>query len=101
MPTAIVSGRVEVAVRDRANAYIKAAKMTPADVIKRVWENIAKTGEMPVIQQKASYDDPDDSFERFMAFRATCPTPAADWISTMSDDQMKDLIAEHLVERYA
>lgn len=100
MPTAIVSGRVDAAVRDRANAYIHAAGLTAGDVVKLVWENIARTGEVPMRQEVAEqeYDDP---FEQFMAFCASLPKPKDDWLSTMTDEQMKDLIAAHLFEKYA
>ena len=47
MATAVVSGRVDEKVRQRADAYIRAAGSTPAEVIKVVWENIARTGEVP------------------------------------------------------
>ena len=101
MPTAIVSGRVDTAVRDRANAYIHAAGLTAGDVVKRVWENIARTGEVPAVQQAAAEQESDDPFERFMAFCDSLPKPKDDWLATMTDEQMKDLIAEHLLEKYA
>lgn len=47
MATEVVSGRVDEKVRQRADAYIRAAGSTPAEVIKVVWENIARTGEVP------------------------------------------------------
>ena len=100
MPTVIVSGRVDAAVRDRANAYIHAAGLTTGDVVKRVWENIARTGEVPA-QQEMAEPESNESFERFMAFCASLPKPKDDWLSTMTDEQMKDLIAAHLLEKYA
>lgn len=101
MSTAIVSGRVDVAVRDRANAYIHAAGLTPADVVKRVWGNIAKTGEIPATQEQPAKEESDDPFEQFLAFCETLPEPQNDWISSLSDEQMKDMLKEHVLEKYA
>lgn len=74
MATAVVSGRVDEAVRDRAAGYIRAAGLTAADVIKAVWDSIAATGEVPLPQTA----DPEERmrcerFASFMALRASLP----------------------------
>lgn len=89
MATAVVSGRVDERVRQRADAYIKAAGLTPADVIRVVWENIARTGEVP--DEGEAQGETPDAFEDFMAFRASLPK--ATWLADLTDEQMKDMIA--------
>ena len=85
MATAVVSGRVDERVRQRADAYIKAAGLTPADVI--------RTGEVP--DEGEAQGETPDAFEDFMAFRASLPK--ATWLADLTDEQMKDMIAS----RYA
>ena len=101
MPTAIVSGRVDTAVRDRANAYIHAAGLTAGDVVKRVWENIARTGEVPTAQQAADELESDDPFERFMAFRKTLPdVDLPEWFVNGSPEDLKNYLAEERLKDY-
>lgn len=89
MATSVVSGRVDDHVKERAAAYIHAAGMTSADVIKTVWERIAKTGEVPVAEAEERECDP---FEAFVEF---CDSlgPCDDWLINMTDEQMNDMIA--------
>lgn len=53
MATAIVSGRVDEAVKERAGAYIHAAGLTVGDVINKLWEYIAATGDTTEFLEKA------------------------------------------------
>ena len=100
MPTAIVSGRVDAVVRDRANAYIHAAGLTAGDVVKRVWENIARTGELPARQEVAEQES-DDPFERFMAFRKTLlDTDLPEWFINGSPEDLKNYLAEERLKDY-
>ena len=89
MATDVVSGRVDKLVNRQAAKYIRAAEKTPADVIKTVWENIASTGEIP--EPVVCNPEKDDAWQRFMSFRSSLPP--ATWLATLTDDQMKDMIA--------
>lgn len=93
MATAVVSGRVDEKVRQRADAYIRAAGSTPAEVIKVVWENIARTGEVPTEEQA---EEPRGAWERFMEFRESL-SDAEPWLVNLTKEQMRDMIAS----RYA
>lgn len=93
MATAVVSGRVDEKVRQRADAYIRAAGSTPAEVIKVVWEHIARTGEVP---EEEPAVDPRDAWERFVEFREALPK-AEPWLVNLTKEQMRDIIAS----RYA
>ena len=92
MATSVVSGRVDEKIRQRADAYIRAAGSTPAEVIKVVWENIAHTGEVP----EAASEEPRGAWERFMEFRESLPE-AEPWLVNLTKEQMRDMIAS----RYA
>lgn len=96
MATAIISGRVDEAVKTKAAAYLRAAKVAPGDVIKTVWENIAATGQIPVPEaaERETEDEEQTAFGRLMRFREELP--ACPELATMTDEQMRDMI----VERY-
>lgn len=94
MATSVVSGRVDDYVKERAAAYIHAAGLTTAEVIKTVWERIARTGEVPMAEAEVAEQEY-DPFEAFMAFRAQLQ-PADAWLVSMTDEQMNDMI----VSRY-
>lgn len=95
MATSVVSGRVDTTVRTKADAYIKAAGLTPADVIKTVWENIAATGMIPT-EEKAS-EDTVDPWDDFMEFCKSLP-PAPQWFNELTDEQMKDMLGDKYAE---
>ena len=99
MATAIISGRVDESVKERASVAIHAAGLTFADVVKTVMENIAKTGEIPTPVQDQTVSDY-DPFEAFIAFCDSLP-PADPFLVNMTDEQMRDLITEMLEEKYA
>lgn len=99
MATAIVSGRVDITTRDRAGAYIKAAGITAAEVIKRVWEHIALTGEIPGAAEDSQ--DTEDPFDDFMSFCSSLPVRENDWLDTLTDEEMRVLISEHQAEKHA
>lgn len=91
MATSVVSGRVDDAVRARADAVIRAAGFSVADVIRVVWENIARTGVVPVVEDTAQNTPVTDPWDEFMAFRSALPE--SPWLVTLSDQEMKDVIA--------
>lgn len=94
MATAVVSGRVDEKVRQRADAYIRAAGSTPAEVIKVVWENIARTGQVPEAEEPTT--EQRDAWESFMEFRANLPE-AEPWLVNLTKEEMRNMIAS----RYA
>ena len=93
MATSVVSGRVDEKIRQRADAYIRAARATPAEVSKVVWESIARTGEVPV---ESPAEESNGAWERFMEFRESLPK-AEPWLVSLTKEQMRDMIAS----RYA
>ena len=88
MATSVVSGRVDEKVRQRADAYIRAAGSTPAEVIKVVWESIARTGEVPEAAPALAAQGP---MERLAELRESFGK--ADWLVNLTKEEMRDMIA--------
>ena len=88
MATSVVSGRVDEKVRRRADAYIRAAGSTPAEVIKVVWESIARTGEVPEEVPVAAAQGP---MERLAELRESFGE--ADWLVNLTKEEVRDMIA--------
>ena len=91
MPTAVVSGRVDLDTKRRADMYIQQAGSTPAEVIKVVWEQIAHTGEVPISEQEREIrKQRKEAAEEFIAF--VRKLPACPSIATMTDEEIDQLI---------
>lgn len=96
MATAVVSGRVDVQVRARADAFVRAAGLSTDDVIRAVWEHIAQTGEIPDTDDGAGRPDAvRDPLERLSELGASFGT--CEDLVELDDTQMRDMIAS----RYA
>ena len=65
MSTATVSASVDARTKAIANAHIKQAGLTPNEVIRGLWENIAETGNVPQFERTRSRREQ----ERREAFR--------------------------------
>lgn len=93
MATAVVSGRVDEGVRRRADAYIRAAGSTPAEVIKVVWENIARTGEVPEgLRPEPGERDPLGDLAELRASFAS-----SEWLVGLTKEGLREAVAS----RYA
>lgn len=90
MATAVISGRVDEQVRESAERYIQASGLTVADVIRTVWERIARTGEVP--REEAGDEQTNAAWNDFMAFREEISGEAS-WLDTLSDRAMRDVVA--------
>lgn len=101
MGTIIVSGRVDALVKERADGYIKAAGLSVGEVIKRVWEHIARTGEVPDTLQAESGPGR-ATWEAFLTLKGelTEISRTTDILSTLTDAQLHDLKAQDLLEEY-
>ena len=101
MATVIVSGRVDARTKERADGYIKAAGMTVGEVIKTVWEHIAHTGEVPQVSNEAM-EATRPEWEAFLAIREELSglPRTHDFLSTLTDDELHDMKARDLLERY-
>ena len=92
MGTAVVSGRVDQATKNRADRVIRASGLTAGDVIKALWTQISQTGEVPEFLT-TPHDEPDSSarMARYLKFLDSLP-PAPQEYAEMSDNQMKKLL---------
>lgn len=88
--TVVVSSRIDEQVAARAAAHIKAGGLTVGEVIRRVWEQIARTGELP---QQAAHDEAGDAFERLHGLQARFSDIPASF-NTMSEEQMRDILGD-------
>ena len=94
MATAVISGRVDERIKERADAYLRAAGLQAGDVIRQVWEHIARTGEIPIDGKREATVE-EDPFERLMALRISFGS--SEELKHLTDEQMRDMIAS----RYA
>lgn len=90
MATAVISGRVDEQVRESAERYIQAAGLTVADVIRTVWERIARTGEVP--REEAVGEPADAAWNDFMTFRDEISGEAS-WLDVLTEREARDLVA--------
>ena len=56
MATVVVSGRVDVHVKEVVDAYLQREGVSPSDVITSVWTRIAETGEVPVRRESTALE---------------------------------------------
>ena len=94
--TTVVSARVDTATLRCAMRAIDASNTSIADVIKRTIYDIARTGKVDVIErveamERARREEGHRKMEEFIAF--TDSVEWAPWLATLTDEQMKDMIA--------
>ena len=99
MATAIVSGRVDTAIKERAGAYIRAAGLTVGDVINIVWKSIASTGSLPHMEQTAP-EEPASAWDAFMAFREAADSPTPDAIPDMTNRELHEWLGTQRLHDY-
>ena len=88
MATLVVSGRVDEAIRHRADAVIRKAGLTPTEIIQNVWSSIAQTGDIP--EQALPHRESEDrksALERLDDFLTALP-PANPQFIGLSDDEL-------------
>ena len=88
MATAVVSGRVSEAIRQRAEIAMRKAGLKPTDVIQSVWAAMAETGEVPEIARKHTAAPAEhDALDKLNQFLNTLP-PANPEYSGWSDEDI-------------
>ena len=97
MATVVVSGRVDKDIKSRVDVLLRAKGVSPADVISTVWENIARTGELPVSQeQEDEFRRRREAYAYFLKVVSENPTPNPQFAG-MSDDEILALRLEDYV----
>ena len=90
MATAVVSGRVDGRIKMQADRYIHAAGLSTGDVIRTVWEHIARTGEVPREERRKAPDEISEAMRELKELRTVFGS--SDWLVNLTDDQMKDML---------
>ena len=94
MATVVVSGRIDEAVKRRADMYIKAAGKTPAQVINDMYVQISITGELPRGDESlATREQRKERFDAFVEWRNSL-APDDDWLANLTDEQMRDYLGD-------
>lgn len=99
MATSTVSGSVDVNVKRLAGMHIRKKGTTANEVIKRVWEHIATTGEIPFVETDADFPekplaDASQAFKRLSKLRGSVPS------GTPLDSMDKEALKRELEARY-
>ena len=91
MATAVVSGRIDAALKRKAEVIIEEAGSTPGEVIKNVWANIVATGQIPQspeeIDEQARKAQVLDELWELVHSLPPCPN-----VAKMSDDDIKEMM---------
>lgn len=88
MPTAVVSGRVDDAIRQRADIVMRKAGLTPTDVIQNVWAHMANMGEVPdAARPTATADGKQETLAHLNSFLSSLP-PANPAYAGWSDEDI-------------
>ena len=87
MATAVVSGRVDEAIRQRADVAMRKAGLKPTDVIQGVWATMAKTGEVPdVARPVAAASKEQEAMVRLDNFLKALPPVNSAYVGWSDDD---------------
>lgn len=84
--TTVISGRVDAVTATRAASVIKAAGLTPGEVVKRVWDNIVASRAVP--EEACQVDAATDPLIKLRDFQASLSALPESLIA-MTDDDMK------------
>ena len=88
MASAVVSGRVDETIRQRADVVLRKAGLKPTDVIQAVWAAMAKTGEVPeFMRMSATTLAKQDAMDALNSFLGSLP-PVNRELAGMSDDDI-------------
>ena len=97
MSTTVVSGRVNTSVFERAARIIRAAGLTPASVIKNLWECIAQTGRLPefAFEEKKTAQSC-EAFARFVEFSNSLPACSEEMTLATKQDIRRMAAEKHV-----
>ena len=96
MATAVVSGRVDERVRQRADAVMRKAGVTPTEVIQGVWASMAETGEVPDVAKPSSdRAGGNAAMARLERFLESLPPANPDYAGWSDDDILALRVRDH------
>ena len=89
MATKTVSASVDTRTKVIANNYIRKAGLTPNQVIRSLWENIAETGKIPEFEGKENGHQNERHEAYLKAQRVVSHIPQGTPLATMSDADLR------------
>ena len=99
MATAVISGRVDELVKQRAEAVLAKNGVTPNQLIGAIWNQIAQTGTIPISMGEDELQA--HRRQRFAEFQAWTKTlPPCPSLANATDEELREMIVEGLVEKY-
>lgn len=97
MATAVVSGRVDEATRQRAEVAMRKAGVKPTDVIQAVWAAMAESGEVPDIARKRSAAPKEqDALRKLSQFLDALPAANPAYAGWSDDDILALKASDHV-----
>lgn len=96
MASVLVAGRVSEECKERADFYIRRAGLTASEVIRIVWENIARTGEVPRAVESVHDEDAETEesplMRRYYELRAA--TPRCEFLENLTPEGLKEELSD-------
>ncbi|MGI6221279.1 MAG: hypothetical protein ACOYIP_05365 [Coriobacteriales bacterium] len=96
MATAVISGRVDTRVQQKADVVLRKAGLTPTDIIQRIWGAMAATGEIPeVLLERDAARQPDNPLEHLARFLESLPAVDTAYADMSDNDILALKVADH------
>ena len=98
MATALVAGRVSEEIKERADFFIRRAGLTTSEVVRIVWENIARTGEVPrpehasPAEQEETAAEDNPLMQRYLYLRSI--TPRSEYLENLTPEGLKEELSK-------
>lgn len=98
MATALIAGRVSEDVKERADFFIRRAGLTTSEVVRIVWENIARTGEVPrpehasPAEQEETAAEDNPLMQRYLYLRSI--TPRSEYLENLTPEGLRRALRE-------
>jgi antitoxin component of RelBE/YafQ-DinJ toxin-antitoxin module len=99
MPTCIVNAKVDSYVKERVDSVLKREQKTASEVIKAIWEEIARTGYLPQSLREAEEAEKQALIQQKLDMLHSA-IRRSDLPSEYVNRDAKDLLGEILMERY-
>ena len=96
MASVLVAGRVSEECKERADFFIRRAGLTTSEVIRIVWENIARTGEVPApvenTAESEAVGEESPLLRRYYELLAS--TPRSEFLENLTPKEMRRMVRE-------
>ena len=90
MPTAVVTGRVEVSDKLKVEECLEKAGMSSSDLIRLVWHDVATTGRLP--KPTRAETTRSGLYEEMLALRSE--TPTSSYLRNLTPEGLKEALGD-------